>query len=262
MSFLKWIGGGLGWAIFGPLGAIIGYALGSAFESSSVDKRIGEGDRRRTTGNTGRSAGGGSYRGGYRHNTQKGDFTVSLMALFAAVMQADGKVLKSELNYVKKYLKGQFGEEASAEYLRILKVALDKGINLRNVCLDIKFNMRHPLRLQLIHYLFRLAQADGHIADSELDALKQISKYLGISEVDYLSIEAMFFSKKSRNYDILEIESNVSDEEVKKAYRKMAKKYHPDKLSTLGPEVQKEAKEKFQTIQDAYEQIKNERRMK
>jgi len=268
MSIFKWIGGGIGWAVFGPLGAMVGYALGSVVDGVSSDKMLGTGSRPtgryKQPGSRGRTSQRRSTtnQDRYRHKTQKGDFTISLMALFAAVMEADGKVLKSELNYVKGYLKGQFGEKASKEYLKVLKTALDTNYNLRSVCLDIKFNMRHPLRLQLIHYLFKLAQSDGHIDNREIEVIKQITGYLGISTRDYLSIEAMFFNKRSRNYDILEIDPNATDDEVKKAYRKMAKKYHPDKLSTLGPEVQKEAAEKFNAIQEAYEKIKKKRGMK
>jgi len=268
MSIFKWIGGGIGWAVFGPLGAMVGYALGSVVDGVSSDRMLGTGSQPRgeyrQSGNQ-RTRGqrrGNPYKEQYRHKTQKGDFTISLMALFAAVMEADGKVLKSELNYVKSYLSGQFGERATKEYLKVLKTALDTNYDLRSVCLDIKFNTRHPLRLQLIHYLFRLAQADGHIDNREIEVIKQITRYLAISTRDYLSIEAMFFNKKSRNYDILEIDSNATNDEVKKAYRKMAKKYHPDKLASLGEEVQKEAAEKFNAIQEAYEKIKKQRGMK
>jgi len=264
MAVFKWIGGAIGWALGGYLGGMVGYALGSVIDGVADDRLLESGGKKEKyrSPKTEQRQQRRPRQDQYRHNTQKGDYTISLMALFAAVMKADGKVLKSELNYVKNYLSGQFGEKASKEYLKVLKTALDTQYNLRTVCLEIKFNMRHPLRLQLIHHLFRLAQADGNIDNREVDLIKQITGYLGISLRDYNSIEAMFFNKKNRNYDMLEIEPNATDDEVKKAYRKMAKKYHPDKLTHLGPEVQKEAKEKFQAIQEAYEKIKNQRRMK
>ena len=60
-------------------------------------------------------------------------------------------------------------------------------------------------------------------------------------------------------YEILDLERGASSAEIKKAYRKMAIKYHPDKVSALGEEFQKAAKEKFQKVQEAYETIKKEK---
>jgi DnaJ like chaperone protein len=82
---------------------------------------------------------------------------------------------------------------------------------------------------------------------------------MGISEKDFESIKAMFFKDTKSAYKILEITPDASDEELKKAYRKMAIKYHPDKVSHLGEDVQKAAKEKFQQLNAAYEAIKKER---
>ncbi|MEM7163401.1 MAG: TerB family tellurite resistance protein [Bacteroidota bacterium] len=263
MAVFKWIGGAVGWALGGYLGGMIGYALGSVLDGVSDDKLLGSGtDQRKRTSSRKTYDQRRPKQDQYRYQTQKGDFTISLMALFAAVMKADGKVLKSELNYVKKYLVGQWGQEATQEYLRILKTALDSHMDIRKVSQQIKYNMRHHERLQLVHYLFRLAESDGHIDNREVEMIRQITGYLGINMRDYASIEAMFFNKKNRDYEILEIQPEVSNDEVKKAYRKMAKKYHPDKLTQLGPEVQIEAKRKFQAIQEAYDNIKLERRMK
>lgn len=60
-------------------------------------------------------------------------------------------------------------------------------------------------------------------------------------------------------YKILEIEPSATDSEIKKAYRKMAVKYHPDKVAHLGKEIQKTAEEKFKAVSDAYSEIKKKR---
>ncbi|MBT8310686.1 MAG: DnaJ domain-containing protein, partial [Flavobacteriaceae bacterium] len=86
-----------------------------------------------------------------------------------------------------------------------------------------------------------------------------ISGYLGISSRDFESIKAMFYSSRDNAYKILEVSKKATDDEVKKAYRKMAKKYHPDKVAHLGKEHQKGAEEKFKQVQRAYEQIQKER---
>jgi DnaJ like chaperone protein len=122
--------------------------------------------------------------------------------------------------------------------------------------------MDHPSRLQLIHFLFGISSADGHVHSTEVEEIRRISGYLGIRQVDFESIKAMFYKDVFSAYKILEVTPDANNDEIKKAYRKMATKYHPDKVSHLGAEFQKAAKEKFQEVQAAYEQIKKERGMK
>ena len=238
--FGKIIGGGLGWALGGPLGMVIGAAIGHAMDGAQV--------------NVNQSV----Y--GHRHNTQAGDFNMSLLVLSAAVMKADGKVLKSELNFIKQFYNRQFNNpEFTQQQMLILKDILQKEIPLREVCEQIRYNMKHPLRLELVHYLFGISQADGHVDKTEVDMIKRIAQYMSISQVDFESIKAMFYKDSGAAYKILELEASASDDDVKKAYRKMAMKYHPDRISSLGEQHENHAKEKFQKVQEAYEIIKKER---
>lgn len=237
-KYAKWIGGGLGWAFGGPIGAFVGFMFGSMFDKmNSGEMELNQG------------------------GTKAGDFALSLLVLSAAVMKADGKVLKSELNFVKQFLVNQFGESNAKELLKNLKEILNRDIPLRDVCLQIGSSMDHSSRLQLMHYLFGIAQADGVIDNSELNVIQQIASYLRISQKDFASIKAMFIDDTNSAYKILEIDSKATDEEVKKAYRKMAVKYHPDKVSHLGEDFQKAAKDKFQKVNDAYHKIKKGRGM-
>jgi len=241
IKFGKWLGSGLGWAFGGPLGGVLGFALGSLFDASDVKN-----DGQNTLGQS-----------STRHDT--GDFTVSLLVLSAAVMKSDGKTLKSELDFVKKFLASQFGEERAQEQLLILKEILKQEIPLQDVCLQIKQFMPHSQRLQIIHYLFGISKADGHVHELELQTIQTIANYLGVRAADFESLKAMYFRDTNSDYKILEIEPTVGYDEVKKAYRKMAVKFHPDKVAALGEEVQKAANEKFQKVQQAYENIKKQR---
>lgn len=235
MGYGKWIGGGLGWAFGGPVGALFGFFVGSFFDNTTVT----------TTTSIGQS--------------QRGDFVASLLVLTAAMMKADGKVMRSELDYVKRFLLNQFGEHASSQYLQHLKQLLDQSIPVNEVCHQIRDAMPHSDRLQLLHYLWGIALADGHLDASELRLLEQIAAQMRISQADYNSIKAMYVKDTESAYKILEIEKSASDEEVKKAYRKMAVKYHPDKVTHLGEEIKKSAEEKFKKLNEAYESIKKER---
>jgi DnaJ like chaperone protein len=160
---------------------------------------------------------------------------------------------------VKKFLVNQFGESNAQQQILMLQQILKQDIPLYDVCTQIRHYMPHAERLQLIHYLFGIAKADGHVANSEKDIIATISNYLGVSTADFNSLKAMYFRDTYSDYNILEITSSATDEEVKKAYRKMAVKFHPDKVAALGEEVQKAAKEKFQKVQEAYEAIKKQR---
>jgi DnaJ like chaperone protein len=242
-KFGKWIGGGLGFTLGGPLGALAGFFLGSFFDEAD---QIFE-NQQPVSG---------------QMETTQGDYLFSLLVLVTAVLKADGKYLKSELNYVKEFLYHNFGEEGALQSLQILHKLRDQDINKTEICLQIKQYMDHSSRLQLVHFLFGIAASDGNIDQSELLCIGQIANSLGISQNEYQSIEAMFVPKTDWVYSILEIEENAAPEEIKKAYRSMAVKYHPDKVSYLGPEIQKAANEKFQKVNEAYQVICKERNIK
>lgn len=237
----KWIGGGLGWAFGGPVGGLVGFVVGSLFDQGEEDKKEEE---------------------QYNGQTQAGDFAISLVILAGAVMKADGEKLKSELDYIKAFFKHNYGVEKTKELMIILRDTIDKPYSLREVCLQIKSHLTHPVRLQLLHFLIGVAKADSSIDHFELDVLKRIATYLGISTYDFESVRAMYGHDTSSAYKVLEIEADASDEEVKKAYRKMAAKYHPDKVTHLGEEVTKGAEEKFQQLAAAYDVIKKQRNLK
>ena len=199
----------------------------------------------------------------YQKQSTRFDFPTMLLALSAAVMKADGKVLKVELNYVKTFLSRQFGNQFSANHLQTLKQFLEAPtLPIQEICNDINMRMQPAVRTQLLHYLFGIAQADGNVSSSEINLINKIGNLLGVSLSDYESVKNMFHRDTESDYKILGLEKSASDDEVKKAYRKMAIKFHPDKVAQMGEEYQTGAKEKFQNVQDAYEAIKKERGIK
>ncbi|MBQ7163339.1 MAG: TerB family tellurite resistance protein [Bacteroidales bacterium] len=252
MGAIKWIGGVLGWALGGPLGGLLGFFVGRMFEG------LGQAGSQNDTYYYDETA---RRQARPRPTTHEGDFGVSLLVLSAAVMKADGEVKRSELDYVKAFFKRQFGQQKAEQYILMLRELLKKDYPVDNICRQIRYAMDLPSRLQLLHYLFGIAQSDGSIHPTEAGIIRTIANGLGISQKDYESIQAMFVKKHDSAYRILEITPEATDEEVKKAYKKMAVKYHPDKVSHLGEDVQRQAKEKFQEVNAAYEQIKKERGM-
>lgn len=236
MGVFKWLGGILGFTFGGGIfGGIIGYAIGSLLEKKVKTE----------------------YRGG----EQQGDFMMGLLILTAAVMKADGKVMKSELNFVKDFLAKNFGANNLQNRLDILRQLLDKNIDVYQTCEKIRISFPYATKLQLLHYLFGIAVADNDCTKAEKDLIERIANLIGLSQADYKSIEAMYFQVTDSAYVILQVERNATDEEIKRAYKRMCIKYHPDKVAHLGEEAQKAANEKFQEINNAYEQIKKERNL-
>jgi DnaJ like chaperone protein len=275
MGKTKWITGLLGWVTFGPIGALIGYFLGSAVESYiDMARQIpgggsGQGGSQGGYGRGGYSQGGGYQRttggysqgGGYTATQQRNSFMVSLLVLSSAVIRADGKTLQSELDYVRNFVRSNFGEAATYQAMSILNDLNTKQVNIYEVGAQIASYMNYSQRLQLFDYLARLAAADGDFSASEKSVLEAIASAIRINASDAASVIAMFYKDTTSAYEVLEISPNATDDEVKSAYRRMAMKNHPDKVSTLGPEVQKAAEEKFRKIQEAYETIKKQRGM-
>jgi DnaJ like chaperone protein len=238
-KFAKWVGLGLGWAVGGPIGGILGLALGSMFDDNSTTI--------------------GAHRRLYQNTTRRGDYAASLLVLVSAVMKADGRVMKSELDYVKNYFYTRFGQDTAQEALVMLKDILKQEVPIREVTSQLNQRLDYAYRLEMIHFLYGIAAADSGISELEKNLIRKIASYMNITSSDIDSIQAMFINAIDADYTILEVDPAASDEEVKKAYRRMAMKYHPDKVSHLGDDFKQVAQEKFRKVKDAYERIKKQR---
>ena len=234
-GYSKWISGALGWFFLGPIGGIAGFALGALLDSSGASTKI------------------------YTGQTSRDGFIVSLLVLVSAMMKADGKIVKAELDYVKEFFVRSFGVDVAQEAMILLRDMLKKEVPVKDVCYQVRDNIDYAARLQLIHFLFGIAKADSQISPEELTLVEEIAGYLGISPQEYTSIKAMFVDNTEWAYQVLEIERDATDEQVKKAYRQMAIKYHPDKVVQLGEDVQRAANEKIKKVNEAYDKIKKER---
>ena len=233
----KWIGAGLGFAMGGPIGALFGFFIGSAFDSPAVIQTTQEGPT--TSG--------------------RGDFLCSLVVLATALMKADEKITRNELDYVKTFFRENFGPEGEREALAMIKEIMHKEFRIEPVCIQIRQNMNIHARIQLLYFLFGLAKADGNVCNREIGLLDRIADLLGVDPTTYRSIKSMYYDDLNSAYSILGVDSSADNETIKKAYRKMAMENHPDKVSYLGEDVRKAAEKKFTAINQAYEKIKKQR---
>ena len=248
MSAIKWIFGGLGFAIGGPIGALIGVFVASLFDSS---QQLEAGEYTRDIPRASRP------------RATQGDIRVSIIVLIACVMKADGRVLKAEVNYIKPFLVRTFGEEGAKQALQLLKQLLEQDINPVAVAQQIRQHVNYSVRLELVHLLLEVAKADDDVVEAETNVIELIAVNMGVSTADYESMLALYRKHKDANwaYTALEIEPSATDDEVKKAYRRMAMKYHPDKVANAGEEIRQQANDKFRAINEAYEHIKSLRGM-
>jgi DnaJ like chaperone protein len=242
---IKWIGAFIGFMARGFIGAIAGYLLGSLLDLILMPK----GNQRPF------------YTSFERTQTvSPGDFELNLLSLASLVIKADGQVSQRELDYVRHYFVQAYGKErANATFKTFNEVIKKREISAQKICIFLKPRLRYEVRLQVLHFLFNIAQADGQISEKEIRKLEEISGYFNITTYDFQSIKAMFIKSADSAYKILEVDKNASDAEIKKAYRQMVKKYHPDKLVNMDEAYQKGAKEKFNQVQEAYEKLQKER---
>ncbi|MGB0268785.1 MAG: TerB family tellurite resistance protein [Bacteroidia bacterium] len=248
MSF-RIIGALIGFFSSGFFGAIVGFMIGSY-----VDYAYGAEET------TSYNQGSFNSYGGYQTNqVHPSDFKNSLLILIAAVMKADGVAMKSELDLVKSMLLRTYGEQESRNMLLQLREYLKKEHNLNEVCRNLRNRMSYSPRLELVHILFRISRADGVISDAEISLIQQVATQLGVSHTDYLSLKAMFVESADADFKILDVSNSASEDEVKKAYRKLAMRFHPDRLQGLSEGEKKSAETKFLRVQKAYENIKKKK---
>ena len=273
MGKAKWIGGFLGWVAWGPIGALIGYLLGKAVDTyidgshqlpggdGWEQRQSGQGSYRQQTGRGPYTQGQStqSRQGRYTADEQRNSFFVSLLVLSSAVIKADGRTHPAELRTVREFIRTNFGEQAAAQAEQILQRLDREQVNIYSVGGQIAANMNYSQRLQLFQYLVSIATSDGDFSTSEKSVLEAIASAIRLTSTDAASIIAMYYKEADSAYTVLEISPSATDDEVRSAYRRMAMKYHPDRVATLGPEVQKAAEEKFKKIQEAYATIKKQR---
>ena len=170
MSLGKWILGGLGFAVGGPIGALVGVLIASAFETN---KLVGKEEQR-------------NFSRGQQRATQ-GDIRVSIIVLIACVIKADGRVLKSEINFIKPFLVRNFGEEGAKQALLMLKELLKQDIDSVAVAQQIGRYTTYSMRLELVNLLLQVANSDGDIDPHELNVIERIAVNMSVQSADYQS---------------------------------------------------------------------------
>ena len=234
---IKWLAAILGYSFLRFPGAIIGFFIGSFIELLSKNSF-----NIRTNS--------------YSIKPEK--FELNLLALSAMIIKADGKIEQKELSFVRNFFIAQYGKNRADSIFKTFNKEIKKEVQrLDEITRVFVQQTRYETRLQILHFLFGIANADGSVSDSELQKLSQIASGLSLNLPDFESIKAMFVKNTDNAYKILEVEPNASQDEIKTAYRNMVKKYHPDKIRSNNTAMIKGAEEKFREVQRAYEILIN-----
>ncbi|MBR3829994.1 MAG: TerB family tellurite resistance protein [Muribaculaceae bacterium] len=249
MAFGKWIGGVIGWMAGGPLGALAGFVIGSLFDSTVITTNI------QTQNNDDPTIG------------HRNSFLFSMLVMASYIIKADGKIMHSEMEFVRRFLRDNFGEQAMNEGNQILLNLFEQrkrmdAVNpnsFKQTIYDcgqqIAANLNYGERLQLLRFLAMIAMSDGNVCSQEIDALKEVATAMNLSANDVDSMLNLGSSNLDAAYKVLEIDPSATDDEVKAAYRALAKKHHPDRVASLGDDIHKAAEEKFRQINEAKDQI-------
>ena len=260
MKFGKWIGGIMGFMAGGPLGALAGFALGSLFDNAQDTYSMGD--------DNGADNQNDAYAG------QRNSFLFSMLVLASYIIRADGKIMHSEMEFVRQFLRVNFGEAAVEQGQQILlnlfeqRKQMDRQnpnafrYTIQQCGAQIAANLSYEQRLQLLDFLAKIAQSDGNVCKEEIEALKEVAISMGLSEKEVDSMLSLSGSSLEDAYKVLEIEPTATDDEVRAAYRRLALKHHPDRGATLGEDIRTAAEEKFQHINAAKERIYKARGIK
>ena len=263
MGMYKWIFGALGAAAFGPLGAFAGFFLGYMFEDKDDE----------SDGYQQQYSGGGGYNQSrvYSAEEQRNSFLFSLLVLATYIIRADGKVLESEKQCVRNFLRKVFGYDAEVQGMDILERLLQGANQMTTTQYEqqIMLSARqmgqiltYEQRMMILSFLADISKSDGNVDPLEVRNLKQLALAMGLSDSEVDSMLSLHGTSLEDAYRVLEISPDATDAEVKSAYRKLVHKHHPDHVATLGDDVKRAAEEKFKEITRAKDQIYAARGMK
>lgn len=257
----KAVGGMVGFALGGPMGSALGVLLGHQFD---------------------RGAGELSTGGGVRFGSERIQqlFFETTFAVMGHIAKADGRVSESEIRAARRIMHGMNLSPAQ------VKTAIDqytagKSANYpvaeRLGKLSDHLRKRTDLVRAFVEIQMQALIAAGPIEKAKREVLWRVARDLGVGRVELAQIEALVRAQQYRvesggketvsmeqAYRVLGLDPEVSDKEVKTAYRRLMNQHHPDKLVARGlPEsMTGVAEEKTHEIRAAYERIKTQRAFK
>ena len=240
MSFWKaGIGGMIGFTIGGPIGGILGAIIGS---------KLGDKEQARPSIN----------------QKNQAAFFTALFACFAKIAKADGKVTREEVDKVDHFIKERFKfpPDQRAFAIQVFNHAKDDNNSFRDYASQLSLLLSNNQSALVMFYelLFELSMADGYLDPTEEKILNEAIPIFGLDPDLFKLNKRKFGADISDAYAILEVTKDMSYKEIKTAYQRKRKEFHPDTLLSKGlpEELLEKAKDKFIEIQSAFEEIEKQ----
>jgi DnaJ like chaperone protein len=259
--FGKIVGGTLGLFVGGPIGAIGGAALGHYVFDREADEQAGGAAR-----GWGEQVGGGRWQQVRTQEQAQATYFVALFSMLGKLAKADGTVSQAEGEAFKAMLKQMpLGRDQRQFAINIFNEAKRSPYSIEDFADQFRqiTGGRPEIHTQMVDMLYQIAAVDQHLHEREEEAIRSVSRILGLSDDQVDGIKAKYFEATGEHYKVLGISADASDDAVRSAYRELARKYHPDTVVSKGlpEEFVQFAHKRFQEIQAAYESIKAERNM-
>lgn len=246
------------------IGALFDYGMDSVNTENNSGTFNYDGGRGERQPNGEQTYGQQQQYGRRSYEGQRNGFLFSLLVLASYIIKADGRVMHSEMEIVRRFLRQNFGEGAVTQGEEILRRLFEEQkrqgpyafkTTVQDCCLQMAANMDYSQRLQLLNLLVIIAQADGYVAPEEIDALKDCARWMQMPDSDVDSMLNLKGDSLDDAYKVLGVAPSATDDEVRRAYRRLALQHHPDRVATLGEDIRKAAEKKFQEINEAKERV-------
>ncbi len=245
------IGGTIGFALGGPIGAVAGAAFGHTFVDKKEDIYLSSRPSAQQTLSSNEEA-------------QLVFFTAAF-SMLAKISKADGNVSENEISTVESFMKRELqldmhGQETAKN---IFRHAINSNESFDAFAMQFYSVFRtQPNIIELMmDVMLRVSTSDGDISIEEEQMLLSATRIFNYSNADYTRLKSKYVKETNKFYAILKCDETSSNDEIKKQYRKLVTEYHPDKIEAKGlpEEFVKFANDKFKEIQEAYDNIKKER---
>ncbi len=196
-------------------------------------------------------------------------FVWLLIQILINIAKIDGKITKEEVTTIQRFF--QYNLHYSQDQMfwvkDLIKEAVASTQSLESLLQEFRTTFAYEPRLILLELVYQILYTKSEVPTAELTIARNIATYLQISAYDQRTIEAKYMYRQQQPgattrdssahyYAVLGLEPGADMETIKKAYRTLSMKYHPDKVVHLGEEFRRVAEEKMKEINVAYEYFK------
>lgn len=198
-------------------------------------------------------------------------FVWLLVHILVHIARIDGQITRDEVQTIQRFFQHnlRYTQTKMLWVKELIKQATGSTVSLQTLLQEFKSNFAYEPRLILLELVYQVLYTKTTVPESELKIARDIAAFLEISAYDQRTIEAKYqyrsrqqtartIDRKAQYYAVLGLETGASEDEIKKAYRKLSMKYHPDKVRHLGDEFRKVAEEKMKEINAAYDFFKKQ----